>query len=54
MLNKIHTPYNKAVIAVIAVILTGLNVLYGGNTDVQLAITAASALGVYSVPNKKA
>jgi septal ring factor EnvC (AmiA/AmiB activator) len=45
-------PYSKALIAAAGVILTGLNVLYGSNPSVQMAITAATALGVYHAPNK--
>lgn len=45
--------YRKFLVAIVAVVLTGLNVLYGTNPQVQLLITAAAALGVYVVPNKK-
>lgn len=44
--------YRKALVAVLAVVLTGLNVLYGTNPYVQLAIAAATAFGVYRVPNR--
>lgn len=53
LLSKLHTPYNKFVIAAIGVVLTGLNVLYGDNSTVQLVINVATALGVFQVPNKK-
>jgi len=45
--------YTKALIAVVGVILTGLNVAYGTNPQVQVAINVAVALGVYQLPNKK-
>jgi len=45
--------YTKALIAVVGVILTGLNVAYGTNPSVQMAINVAVALGVYQLPNKK-
>lgn len=44
--------YNKSIIAVIGVVLTGLNVLYGNNSNVQLVIALATAAGVYQVRNK--
>lgn len=43
--------YNKFLIAALGVVLTGLNVLYGNDSSVQLAINVATALGVYRVPN---
>lgn len=43
--------YRKTVIAIIAVILTGLNLLYSNNPIVQLIISLAAALGVYATPN---
>lgn len=43
--------YRKALVAVLGVALTGLNVLYGTNPYVQLLIGTATALGVYAVPN---
>lgn len=46
------TPYSKFLVAVLGVVLTGLNVVYGTNPDVQLVITLLTALGVYHVPNK--
>lgn len=45
--------YRKFLVAVVAVVLTGLNALYGSNPYVQLAISVAGALGVYMVPNKQ-
>lgn len=45
--------YRKTLVASLAVVLTGLNVLYGTNPYVQMAIMFATAIGVYSVPNKK-
>lgn len=44
--------YSKAIVAVIAVVLTGLNVVYGNNSTVQLVIALATAAGVYQVKNK--
>lgn len=44
--------YNKTLVAVVAVVLTGLNVVYGANPYVQLAISVATALGVFHVTNK--
>lgn len=44
--------YNKALVAVVAVVLTGLNVVYGTNDVVQLIIAVATAAGVYQVRNK--
>lgn len=45
--------YRKAVVAVLAVVLTGLNAVYGANEYVQLAISLATAAGVCAVPNKR-
>lgn len=45
--------YTKALIAALGVVLTGLNVLYGSNELVQMAINIAVALGVYQFPNRK-
>ncbi len=45
--------YNKTLVAGVAVLLTGLNVLYGTNEYVQLAISVATVLGVYQVRNDK-
>lgn len=43
--------YRKAVVAALTVVLTGVNVIYGTNPDIQLAISVAGALGVHLVPN---
>lgn len=45
--------YRKTLVAAAAVVLTGLNVLYGTNPTVQMLIMVATALGVYQVPNAK-
>lgn len=45
--------YRKAIVAVVGVVLTGLNVMYGTDPYVQLAINLATAFGVYQVPNDK-
>ena len=46
--------YNKAIVAVVGGIISGLGIYYGiDNQIVQVAILVATALGVYSVPNKK-
>lgn len=50
---KDYKKYTKTLIALLGVVLTGLNVLYGTNPTVQMAINAAVALGVYQLPNKK-
>lgn len=44
--------YNKSIVAALSVVLTGLNVMYGTNPWVQLAISAATLAGVYQVRNK--
>ena len=44
--------YNKTIVAVVAVILTGLNMIYGQNDIVQMVIAVATMLGVYQIPNK--
>lgn len=44
--------YAKSLIAIVAVVLTGLNMLYGGDPRVQLLISVLAAAGVYQVPNK--
>lgn len=46
------TRYRKAIVAVLGVVLTGLNVQYGTNPSVQLIINVAVAMGVYAAPNK--
>lgn len=46
--------YRKTLVALLGVVLTGLNVQYGTDPSVQLAINLAVVAGVYSVPNKKA
>ncbi len=43
--------YSKFVVALVGVILTGLNVMYGNNHTVELLVSLATALGVYSVSN---
>lgn len=45
--------YNKTIVAVIAVVLTGLNALYGQDWRVQLIVSVATALGVFGIANKK-
>ncbi len=47
-----YRKYSKFIVALIGVILTGLNVTYGNNPTVELLIGLAAAAGVYSVPNK--
>lgn len=44
--------YNKFLVAALGVILSGLNVMYGMNPYVQMAINVAVMLGVYQVPNR--
>ena len=44
-------PYSKAITAVIGQALTFAALYYGGNHWVSAAVAAASALGVYAVPN---
>lgn len=44
--------YRKTLVAVAAIVLTGLNVIYGTNSTVQLIIAVAAALGIYAVPNE--
>ncbi len=51
MLKKL-SKYNKLWVAILGVILTGVNVQYGDNTIVQLVIAVATAAGVYAVPNR--
>jgi hypothetical protein len=46
--------YSKAVTAVIGQALTYATLYYGGNKYVAVALAAASALGVYAVPNQAA
>ena len=43
--------YSKAVTAIIGQALTFASLYYGGNHWVAAALAAASALGVYAVPN---
>lgn len=45
--------YNKAIVAVIAVVVTGLNALYGQDWRVQILVSVATALGVFGIANKK-
>lgn len=45
--------YNKAGVAVVAVVLTGLNALYGQDWRVQVAVSVATALGVFGIANRK-
>jgi hypothetical protein len=45
--------YSKAIVAAIGVVLTGLNIMYGADPRVQMAITIAIAAGVYQIPNKR-
>lgn len=51
--ENIMEKYRKFLVAVLAVVLTGLNVLYGNDSVVQLVIGLASAYGVYRVPNAR-
>jgi hypothetical protein len=44
-------PYSKAVTAVIGQALAYVTLYYGGNHWVAAAVAAASAMGVYAVPN---
>ena len=44
--------YNKSLVAIVGVVLTGLNVSYGNNPKVQAVIAVATLLGVYGVKNK--
>ncbi len=44
--------YSKAVTAIIGQALTFASLYYGGNHWVAAALAAASALGVYAVPNQ--
>ena len=44
-------PYSKAITAVVGQALTFASLYYGSNHWVAAAIAAASALGVYAVPN---
>lgn len=44
--------YNKFLVAAIAVVLTGLNAVYGMSPVVQMIIAVATAAGVYQVSNK--
>lgn len=53
MLSKLHTPYNKFVIAVLGAVLAVVVQFYGDNVYVQGAVAILTALGVYSVPNRK-
>lgn len=50
---KLLTRYNKFLVAVLSVVLTGLNALFGENPWVQLAISAATLAGVYHAPYVK-
>lgn len=45
-------PYNKFIVALLGAILTTVTQFYGNNTYVVMVVTLATALGVYSVPNK--
>jgi hypothetical protein len=51
MLDKL-APYNKTLIGILGVVLTGLNALYGTDPRIQLLISVATVLGVYHVPNR--
>ena len=45
--------YNKFIVAGVAGVVAVLNALYGnGNETVTIIIAIATALGVYSVPNR--
>ncbi len=45
--------YAKAITAIVGQALTFASLYYGSNHWVAAAIAAASALGVYAVPNQK-
>lgn len=44
--------YSKFWVAAVGVVLTGLNVVYGDNSTVQLLIALAVAAGVHLTPNR--
>jgi type IV secretory pathway VirB2 component (pilin) len=44
--------YNKTIVAILGVVVTGLLAYYGDNQNLQLAVSILTALGVYQVPNK--
>jgi len=45
--------YNKFIVAAVAGVIAVLNSLYGSGSETTIIIIAiATALGVYSVPNK--
>ena len=46
-------PYSKFVTALIGIAVTYAAQYYGTNSWVAAAVAAASALGVYAVPNSK-
>lgn len=50
MIQKL-APYRKVVVAVLGVVLTGLNAYYGGDMTLQVVIAIATAFGVYQAPN---
>lgn len=43
--------YYKFLVAALGVVLTGLNMAYGSNHTVEIIISIAVALGVYTVKN---
>lgn len=50
LINQLK-PYSKFVVAIVGVVLTGLNALYGTDPNVQMLIALATALGVYNIAN---
>lgn len=50
MIQKL-APYRKVLVAILGIVLTGLNAYYGGDMTVQTAIAIATAFGVYQAPN---
>lgn len=53
MLTKLHTPYNKFIIALLGAVLGVVAQFYGENGTVQAVIAVATALGVFQVPNRE-
>jgi hypothetical protein len=45
--------YNKALVATVTAVLTGLSVYYGSPEWLTLLINLAGAVGVYQIPNRK-
>ena len=53
MLEKLK-PYNKFLVALLGAAITVVVQYYGSNVFVQMVVSLLTALGVYTVPNKKA